>query len=253
MDQELSNRVAIVTGGTGGLGHAAAVALARQGARIVVADLPSSQPATTIDAIVAVGGEACFEPVDVVDGASVSRLIQATVERWGRLDIAVNNAGVDGVRAKTAEYPEDVWRHVLEVNLTGVWQCMRYEIPAMLEHGAGVIVNVASIAGLLAVPGYAAYAASKHAVIGLTRTAAVEYIRRGIRINALCPGYTQTPMVERLFADRPQLGSRLTDAIPLGRIGTPQEIADAVVYLCSDRTAFMVGHALVLDGGITAM
>lgn len=251
----MSNKqqVALITGGGGGLGRAMALALAATGARIMVADVSDELGQAAASAVVAAGGEAAYVPVDVADADSVEAMVRSTVARFGRLDYAINNAGIGGVQTRTAEYPEDAWHQVMAINLTGVWQCMRFEIPQMLAQGSGVIVNVSSVAGLVPLKGNSAYTASKHGVVGLTKAAALEYIRKGIRINALCPGYTRTPLVEQLFDGRPQAEERLTDFMPIGRLGTPEEIAAAVVYLCSDSTAFMVGHALVLDGGLAAL
>jgi NAD(P)-dependent dehydrogenase (short-subunit alcohol dehydrogenase family) len=179
-------------------------------------------------------------------------MVDAAVRGFGGVDLAINAAGVGGVDARTAEYPEDDWQRTLDVNLTGTWQCMRHEIPAMLARGAGTIVNVASAAGLVGFARHAAYAASKHGVVGLTRTAALEYARRGVRVNAVCPGFTDTPMVTAMTGGRPELAASLAERVPLGRIATPEEIAGAIVYLCSDAAAFMVGHAMVLDGGLVA-
>jgi NAD(P)-dependent dehydrogenase (short-subunit alcohol dehydrogenase family) len=244
--------VVLITGAGGGLGRAMALALARTGARVMAADVAEDGARATARLVEEAGGSARFIQADVTDSAAVERMIQTTVDWGGRLDYAINNAGVGGAHARTADYAEDEWRRVIAVNLIGVWLCMRSEIPQMLAQGGGVIVNVASVAGIIALAGNSAYTASKHGVVGLTKAAALEYVRRGIRINALCPGYSRTPMVERMFESRPQLEDRLKRAMPVGRLGTPEEIADAVVYLCGDGAAFMVGHALVLDGGISA-
>jgi NAD(P)-dependent dehydrogenase (short-subunit alcohol dehydrogenase family) len=244
-------KVALITGAGGGLGRAMALALARTGARIMAADIVEADAQTTAEAVIEQSGSAHFVQADVADAAAVERMVQTTVEWGGRLDIAINNAGVGGANARTADYPEAEWHRVIAINLTGVWLCMRSEIPQMLVRG-GVIVNVASVAGVVALASNSAYTASKHGVVGLTKAAALEYVRSGIRINALCPGFTRTPMVEQLIESRPQLAERLPRSMPIGRLGTPEEIADAVVYLCGDGAAFMVGHALVLDGGIAA-
>ena len=188
---------------------------------------------------------------DVRDDAMVAAAVARTVEQFGALDIAVNAAGVGGAEVRTAEYPPDVWDAVIDINLTGVWRCMRHQIPVMLAAGRGTIVNVASVAGLQGFPRHSAYAASKHGVVGLTRTAALEYGRKGIRINALCPGFTLTPMVQGML-DAGLSESELTARVPLGRLGTANEMADTVLYLCSSASAFMVGHALAVDGGLTA-
>lgn len=252
MQERPNARVALVTGGSGGIGRATALALARTGAQVVVVDVSEAGGAETAQMIVAAGGTAQFMRVDVTDAQAVEQMIGATVASYGRLDYAVNNAGIDGLRARTADYPEDEWQRVLSINVTGVWLCMKYELKQMQTQGSGVIVNTASVAGLVGFPGHSAYSASKHAVIGLTKTAALEYARRGIRVNAVCPGYTRTPMVERVFEQTPEMQAKVTQAMPIGRIGTPEEIADAIVYMCSDSAAFMTGHALVLDGGLIA-
>jgi NAD(P)-dependent dehydrogenase (short-subunit alcohol dehydrogenase family) len=244
-------RVALITGGGSGLGRASALALARSGARIVAADIDEDGAAATARLVVEQGGAALALPVDVTEAASVERMCGEAVRWGGRLDYALNSAGIGGMYAPTADYDEATWKQVIAVNLVGVWQSMRFEIPHMLR-GGGVIVNLASVAGVLGMSGNSAYGASKHGVIGLTKAAALEYVRQGIRINALCPGYTRTPMVERMFEGNAQLEQSISQAMPIGRIGTPEEIAAAVVYLCSDAAAFMIGHALVIDGGIAA-
>jgi NAD(P)-dependent dehydrogenase (short-subunit alcohol dehydrogenase family) len=179
-------------------------------------------------------------------------MIEAAVATCGRIDFAANSAGVSGVRSRTADYPQGEWHQVIDVNLHGVWYCMRSEIDQMLKQGQGVIVNLASVAGLVGFPSHAAYAASKHAVVGLTKTAALEYVRKGIRINAVCPGFIDTPMIEKERQRDPEYAQRLVRGVPARRLGTPQEVAAAVIYLCSDRAGFVAGHTLVLDGGIVA-
>lgn len=243
---EFTDRVVFITGGASGIGAASARAFAAQGARVVVGDVQRD-----LAEVVAreVGGLAVA--CDVRDDAMIAAALARTVEQFGALDIAVNAAGVGGAEVRTAEYPPDVWEAVIEINLTGVWRCMRHQIPVMLAAGRGTIVNVASVAGLQGFPRHSAYAASKHGVVGLTRTAALEYGRKGIRINALCPGFTLTPMVQSMIdAGLPE--SELTARVPLGRLGTANEMADTVLYLCSAASAFMVGHALAVDGGLTA-
>ena len=200
----------------------------------------------------AAGGTASFIEVDVSDAASVEAMVNATVETYGRIDCAYNNAGIEGQVAPTDSYADDMFDKVIDVNLTGVWLCMKYEIPRLLEHGGGAIVNTASGAGLVGVAGLSAYVASKHGVIGLTKTAALEYAKSGIRVNAVCPGLIQTPMVERLTADQPQLGEALVAMEPVGRTGRPEEIAESVVWLCSDAASFVTGHAMSVDGGFVA-
>ncbi|MDF1505754.1 SDR family oxidoreductase, partial [Roseisolibacter sp. H3M3-2] len=203
------------------------------------------------------GGASVAVACDVTDDAAVRAAVAACVAEFGGLDCAVNAAGVGGAQEPTHAYPEAAWHRTLDVNLTGVWRCLRHQLPAMLATGARTgrtqsVVNVASVAGLVGFPRHAAYAASKHGVVGLTKTAALEYARRGVRVNAICPGFTDTPMVEQLTGDDPAQEAALAQRLPIGRLGTPDEIAAAALYLCSDAAAFMVGHALVLDGGIVA-
>ena len=174
------------------------------------------------------------------------------METYGRLDCAHNNAGISsGVRALTADYPEERWQQVIAVNLTGVWLCMKYEIPQMLSQGGGTIVNTASIAGLIGGAGGAAYTASKHGVVGLTKTAALEYAQQGIRVNCVCPGYIQTPMTASNLSD-PERQAQIIAREPIGRVGTPEEVAEAVVWLCSDAASFVTGHTMTVDGGYVA-
>jgi len=250
--QDLAGQVAVVTGGASGIGRAAAQALARRGASLVVADVQPAGLGETVRLVCQAGGAAIAVHADVRRPDHVAGMVDAAVRGFGGLDLAVNSAGVGGLDARTAEYPEDDWQRTLDVNLTGVWHCLRHEIPAMLARGGGAIVNVASVAGLVGFPRHAAYAASKHGVIGLTRTAALEYARQGVRINAVCPGFTSTPMVERITGGNAEAERALARHVPLGRLGTPEEIAEAICYLCAPTSAFMVGHALVLDGGIVA-
>lgn len=254
---ELAGRVALVTGGASGIGRATAHALAQTGAQVVVADVDAARAQAVAAELHAGGGTAIAVTVDVTDDAAVKAMVAAAVSTFGGLDLAVNAAGVGGVDAVTHAYPEDAWRRTIDVNLTGIWRCMRHEIPALLARGAQTgrttaIVNVASVAGLTGFPRHAAYTASKHGVIGLTKTAALEYARRGLRVNALCPGFTDTPMVEQITGDDPEQEAQLARRLPIGRLGTPEEIAAGALYLCSDAAAFMIGHALVLDGGIVA-
>lgn len=249
----VQRRVALVTGAGSGIGRAAALALAAEGARVVAADLLEASAEETARRVRDAGGEALAACADVASAAEVEAMVARAVQHFGRVDLAVFSAGTGGVDARTHEHEEADWRRVLDINLTGVWLCMKHVLPGMLEQGSGVIVNVASVAGLIGYPRHAAYGASKHGVIGLTRAAALEYARRGIRVNAVCPGFTRTPMVEAgLLGGDAAAEEQLTSRIPLGRLGTPEEIAGAIVYLCSDAAAFAVGQCLVLDGGITA-
>ena len=243
---EFADRVVLITGGASGIGAASARAFAAQGAKVVVGDVQRERAEAVARDI---GGIAV--PCDVRDDAMIAAAVARAVTHFGTLDIAINAAGVGGAEVRTAEYPPEIWDAVIDINLTGVWRSMRHEIPVMLAAGRGTIVNVASVAGLGGFPRHSAYAASKHGVVGLTRTAALEYGRKGIRINALCPGFTRTPMVQSMLdAGLPE--SELTARVPLGRLGTADEMADTVLYLCSSASAFMVGHALAIDGGLTA-
>jgi NAD(P)-dependent dehydrogenase (short-subunit alcohol dehydrogenase family) len=246
-------KVALVTGGGSGIGRATALAFARQGARVVVADVAVTGGEETVQRIQKAGGEAIFLRTDVSKAAEVEALITRAVSTYGRLDCAHNNAGIEGVEARTADYPEDDWDRVIAINLKGVWLCMKYEILQMQQQGGGAIVNTASIAGLVGAYRMPAYVASKHGVAGLTKAAALEYARAGIRVNAVCPGVIRTPMVERFFLERhPRAESRLTAFEPIGRLGTPEEVAAAVVWLCSDAASFVTGHTMAVDGGIVA-
>ena len=252
MNIGFKGKAVLITGGASGIGRAAAGAFAEAGAAVVVSDLAVEGGQETVRLIEATGGSAAFVQADVTKASEVKALV-AEVERFcGRLDFTFNNAGIDGIRARTADYPEEIWAQVVNVNLTGVFLCMKYEIPLMLRHGGGVIVNMASIAGVTGFPNYAAYTASKHGVIGLTKTTALEYAKQGLRVNAICPGYTRTPMLERVIAAKPGLETNLQSRVPLGRLATPEEIAAAALYLCTEPASFITGHALVMDGGIMA-
>lgn len=248
----LSGKVALVTGGASGIGSECVCALAAAGARVAVADLDEVQGAKLVAEMAQAGGTACFVRADVTQPEQVQSLVESVVRRFGRLDLALNNAGIDGDRAVTAEYPTEVWNQVIAVNLTGVFLCLKQELEVMTRQRHGVIVNMASVAGLTGFVGHTAYTAAKHGVVGLTRTAALEYARHGIRVNAVCPSYTQTPMLERVARRVPGLKERLASIAPLGRLCTSKEVADAVLYLFSESAAFVTGQTLVLDGGILA-
>lgn len=252
MAGRLDGKIALITGAGSGIGRASALTFAREGAKVAVADKLVDGGRETVRMVEAAGGTASFIEVDVSDAASVEAMVNATVDTYGRLDCAYNNAGIEGQVAPTDSYADDMFDKVIAVNLTGVWLCMKYEIPRLLEQGGGAIVNTASGAGLIGVAGLSAYVASKHGVIGLTKTAALEYAKSGVRVNAVCPGLIQTPMVERLTADQPQLGEALVAMEPVGRTGRPEEIAESVVWLCSDAASFVTGHAMSVDGGFVA-
>lgn len=252
MKKQFSDKVALVTGGASGLGRVTAIALAQEGAKVVVSDVTVSEGEATAQMITAAGGQAIFVKTDVTKSSEVEAMVQSTLKAFGRLDFALNNAGIDGVRARTANYPEDVWHKVIDLNLTGVFLCLKFELPVMVGQGSGVIINMSSVAGVTGFPGHAAYSASKHGVIGLTKTAALDYAKTGIRVNAICPAYTRTPMLDRMLVQKPELEAKLIARVPLRRLGTAEEIAQAVIYLFSDAAAFITGHSLVMDGGIVA-
>jgi len=248
----LDGKIALVTGGSSGIGRAAALAFAREGAKVVIADILIEGSEETVQIIEKSGGQAIFFRTDVSKSAEVEALIKKTAETCGRLDCAFNNAGIGGGRAATAECTEEEWDRVMNINLKGVWLCMKYEIQRMLEQGGGAIVNTASVAGLVGFQNTPAYVASKHGVVGLTKAAALEYATFGIRINAVCPGVIRTPMIDRVVAARPKMEEVYTAMHPVGRLGEPEEIAEAVVWLCSDAASFVTGHAMVVDGGLVA-
>lgn len=252
MAGRLDGKIALVTGSSSGIGRASALAFAREGAKVVVADVLVDGGQETVRLIQAAGGQGLFIKTDVSKAAEVEVLIKQIVATYGRLDCAYNNAGVEGTFVTTTEYTEADWDRVMAINLKGVWLCMKYEIAQMLQQGGGAIVNTASGAGLVGVVGLSAYVASKHGVIGLTKTAALEYAKTGIRVNAVCPGVIQTPMVARLTNNRPDLGEALVAGEPMGRVGKPEEIAEAAVWLCSDAASFVTGHAMSVDGGYVA-
>lgn len=251
MTQRLEGSVALVTGGGSGIGRATALAFARQGARVVIADIALEACQETAALVRDLGSEAIAVAADVSQAAEVKALVDRAVATYGRLDYACNNAGTEGARVFTADYPEDEWERVLRVNLKGVWLCMKYEIQQMIKQRRGAIVNIASIAGIVGRPGSCAYGASKAGVIQLTRVAALEYAKTGVRVNAVCPGPIWTPMLERLMQGQPHAVRDYTALHPLGRFGQPEEVAQAVLWLCSDSASFVTGHALVVDGGWT--
>jgi NAD(P)-dependent dehydrogenase (short-subunit alcohol dehydrogenase family) len=249
---DLADKVALVTGGTSGIGRDTAVLFAQAGAKVVVAGRREAEGKETVDLIRTAGSDGFFVKTDVSKGADVQSLVQKTVEKFGRLDMAFNNAGIEGRWVPLTEQSEQEWDSVININLKGTWLCMKYEIPQMLKQGgAGAIVNMSSVAGLMGAAGAGVYCASKHGVIGLTRTAALEYARSGIRVNAVCPAVIETPMADRAFAD-PEANKRILALHPIGRFGKPMEIAEAVLWLCSDKSTFMTGHYIVLDGGMLA-
>ncbi|MGE0823968.1 MAG: SDR family oxidoreductase [Candidatus Binatia bacterium] len=249
MGQTFVGKVALVTGASSGIGRATALAFARGGAKVVVSDVVVDGGNETVTMIRETGGEATFIKTDVSHAPEVEALVQQTVATYGRLDCAHNNAGVTTPIARVAEVTDRHWDRIMAINLKGVWLCMKYEIPHMLECGGGAIVNTASGAGLVGIAGASAYVASKHGVLGLTKTAALEYATQGIRVNAVCPGVIQTPMVQRLLDRSPDAADQMIAGQPIGRLGTPEEIAAAVVWLCSEAASFVTGIAMSVDGG----
>jgi NAD(P)-dependent dehydrogenase (short-subunit alcohol dehydrogenase family) len=252
MANELSGKIALITGGTSGIGREAAVLFAKAGAKVVIAGRREAEGKETLDLIRGAAGEGLFVQADVSKAADAETLVQKTVEKFGRLDAAFNNAGIEGHWTPIVEQSEEDWDRTIDINLKGTWLCLKYEIRQMLKQGSGgAIVNMASVVGLMGSAGAATYCASKHGVMGLTKTAALENARRGIRINTVCPAVIETPMADRAFAD-PKFNKFVLDHHPIGRFGRPEEIANAVVWMCSDQASFMTGQSLVLDGGMLA-
>ncbi|MCW5851086.1 MAG: glucose 1-dehydrogenase [Anaerolineae bacterium] len=249
----LQDKIVLITGAGSGIGRTTALACAAEGAQLFLADIDPAGGEETVRQVQAAGGVAQFMTVDVADAEQVAAMVQGAVTAYGRLDGAVNNAGIEGVHQPLVSYPDDVFDRVMRVNVRGVWLCLKAELSVMLSQGGGAIVNTSSVAGLIGAPMLSAYDASKHAVVGLTRTAAVEYAAYGMRINCVCPSFIRTPMVERFLAEAPDLARRLTRASPAGRMGQPDEVAQAIVWLLSDAASFVNGAALPVDGGLTAL
>ena len=249
----LNGKSALITGAASGIGRATALIFAREGARVIVADMADEGGEQTVRAIREIGGEAHFVRCDVSNARDVDALVAAAVRAYGRLDCAFNNAGIAGTQRKTADYDEDEFDKIVAVDLKGVWLCMRAEIRQFLaQKSSGAIVNTASAAGLVASHSMPAYTAAKHGVVGLTKCAALEYARSGIRINDVCPGVVDTPLVEGMVAGKPKLAARLDEVEPIGRKARPGEIGEAVAWLCSDAASFVTGCSMSVDGGLTA-
>ena len=256
MAATFAGKVALVTGGGSGIGQASALAFAREGAQVVIGDVDDDGGGATVAMIRAAGGDATFIHCDVADIDAAERLVAGGLEAFGRLDCAVNNAGIQGDIAPAAECTKDNWDRTIAVNLSGIWHCMKFEIPHLLKSGSGSIVNVSSNFGLVGSYGMPAYSASKHGIIGLTKTAALEYAKSALRVNAVCPGPVQTPMVDKLLNAQPELADKIIEAIkekePVGRWGQAEEIAASVIWLCSDAASFVTGAVLPVDGGYVA-
>jgi NAD(P)-dependent dehydrogenase (short-subunit alcohol dehydrogenase family) len=250
MEKIFQDKVAIVTGGSFGIGKAAAIAFANRGAKVVIADWVEDKE--TLETIRSSGGDAFFIKCDISKNDEVKKMIDKAIVQYGRIDYAFNNAGIEGLSAPTHECTDENWEKVIAVNLKGVWLCMKYEIPQMLKQGKGAIVNNASIAGLVGFQNIPAYVASKHGVIGLTKNAALEYAKLSIRVNAVCPGVIKTPMVDRFTGKSKEVEKQFEGMEPVGRLGQPEEVAEAVMWLCSDASSFVTGDALPVDGGWTA-
>lgn len=242
----------MVTGGGSGIGRATALAFADAGANVVVADVDRAGGAETVALMEGLAGAGLFVAADISRSSDVEALIKAVVDAYGALDCAFNNAGIQGDLSPTAECSEENWDRITGINLKGVWLCMKYEIAQMLKQGAGAIVNNSSNFGLVGSVGMPAYSASKHGVIGLTKTAALEYAKLGVRVNAVCPGPVQTPLVDKIIERQPEIVDAITQREPIGRLGQPEEIAAAVVWLCADAASFVTGAVLSVDGGFVA-
>jgi NAD(P)-dependent dehydrogenase (short-subunit alcohol dehydrogenase family) len=249
MTESMAEKVALITGGSSGIGRATALAFAKEGATVVIASRTQERGAEAVDAVREAGGEAMWVQTDVTKAAQVEALVQQIAEAYGRLDCAFNNAGSGGMGGWTAEMEEADWDATIEGFLKSVWLCMRYEIPLMLKAGKGAIVNSSSVDGQRGFPWDPAYSAAKHGVLGLTKSAAIQYADKGIRINAVCPGWIRTPPVEGILTNDPDAEGRMILHQPIGRLGAPDEVAQAVVWLCSDAASLIVGAALAVDGG----
>lgn len=251
MALDFEGKTAIVTGAASGIGRKTAERFGVEGANVVVSDVDADGGAETVERIEAAGGTATFVEADVSDAGDAEAMVQEAVDAYGGVDVAVNNAGIEGETAPLDELSADAWDRVLDVNLKGTWLCMKYELPELVD-GGGAVVNVSSIAGLVAAGG-APYVASKHGVVGLTRVAATQYADDDVRVNAVCPGVIDTPMVDRAGEADPESIEQFVGMQPLGRMGTPEEVANSIVWLCSEEASFVTGNAYPVDGGYLAL
>ena len=252
VNYQFDGKVALVTGASSGIGRTTALYFAKSGANVAVVDVAENEGIETARMIERFGVKSIFIRCDVSKDKDVRNMVQRTVDAFGRLDYAFNNAGIEGIQAPTPDCTEENWTKVIDINLKGTWLCMKYQIPQMLKQGGGAIVNCSSIAGLIGFPGIPAYSASKHGVIGLTKTAALENAKTNIRVNAVCPGVIQTPMIDRFTRGQAQAHAQLIAGAPMGRVGSPEEIASAAVWLCSESASYMTGQTLTIDGGWVA-
>ncbi len=250
--KSLNGKIAFITGASSGIGRATALVFAREGAHVVIADVLTEGAAETAHRVEEMGRRALFVRCDVSRDDEVRNAMNQAIETFGRVDCAFNNAGIEGKQANTADCTEENWDKVMGINLKGVWLCMKYQIPQMLKQGGGAIVNCSSIAGLTGFQGIPAYVAAKHGIVGLTRAAALEYAKSNLRVNAVCPGVIQTPMVERFTQGEAQIRNQLLGGEPVGRLGKPEEVAEAVAWLCSDAASFVTGLPMAVDGGWVA-
>ncbi|MDQ7092861.1 SDR family oxidoreductase [Desulfosporosinus sp. PR] len=253
MNNRFGDKVALITGAGSGIGRATALAFANEGAKVTVADLQIEKCQEVVSQIKSMGGEATAVKCDVTIAKEVEEMISNTIKVYGSLHFAVNNAGVEGAHAGTIDHTEEIWDRVIDINLKGVWLCMKYELPEMQKQKSGAIVNVSSAAGLIGSAGTAAYTASKHGVVGLTKASALEFAKQHIRINAVCPGFIRTPMLETIINSHPGVEEQLIAREPIGRLADPDEVAQAILGLCSNASSFITGVSLQVDGGLTLL
>lgn len=253
MDKNFHGKTVLVTGAASGIGRATALAFAEKGAKVIIADLQIKSCEEVAALIIKEGGEAIAVKCDVTIAKEVEAMVSAAIDAFGSLDFAVNNAGIEGASAGVVGHTEEIWDRVMNVNLKGVWLGMKYELPELVKRPGSAVVNVASAAGLIGSAGTAAYTASKHGVVGLTKAAALEYAKQGVRINAVCPGFVRTAMLSKLIAEYPGVEEQLAGREPVGRIARPEEVARVIRGLCSEGASFITGISLPVDGGLTLL